>query len=122
VQCARLLDEVKAEQIVVLDLRKLSDVADFFVIATAGTRRQAQAAATKLQEAAARRFGRRPGIEGYEDGQWVLVDLFDVVVHLFEPHPRVHYDLDMLWGDAPKIKWQTRRRSGGSSQQDATAE
>jgi len=122
VQCARLLDEVKAEQIVVLDLRKLSDVADFFVIATAGTRRQAQAAATKLQEEAARRFGRRPGVEGYEDGQWVLVDLFDVVVHLFEPHPRVHYDLDMLWGDAPKIKWQTRRRSGGPSQQDATAE
>ena len=69
VRCARLLDEAKAEEIVVLDLRKLTDVTDYFVIATARTRRQLQSTARRLQEQLKKLTGHAPAIEGYQDGE-----------------------------------------------------
>ena len=110
VKCAQLLDEMKAEDIVILDLRKVSDITDYFVIASARSQRQMQGTAAKLVDDAARLAGRKPSVEGYTEGLWILVDLFDVVVHLFQPAPREHYELEMLWGDAPRVKWSPPKK------------
>ena len=105
-KCARLLDDLKAEQIVVLDLRKLTDVADFFVIASARSQRQMRATAIELLEQATDLTSRTPSVEGLTEGLWILIDLIDVVVHLFQPAQRDYYDLELLWGDAPRVDWK----------------
>ena len=103
---ARIADDNKAENIVVLDLRGLTSIADFFVIATGASDRQLRAIADTIQ-AEARTFGQKAyGVSGYENGTWVLVDFVDVVVHLFDPEHRTYYDLELLWGDAPRIEWE----------------
>lgn len=103
---ARIADENKAEDIVVLDLRGLTSIADFFVIATGTSDRQLRAIADIVQTEA-RAFGEKPyGVSGYENGTWVLVDFVDVVLHLFDPEHRSYYDLELLWGGAPRIDWE----------------
>ena len=96
---AALLDK-KAEKLVVLNLQGLTSMADYFVLATAGSDRQAQALADAV-EAALKAEGRRPlSIEGYSS-PWILVDYGDVVFHIFHDEARRFYGLERLWGDAP---------------------
>ncbi len=96
---AALLDK-KAEKLVVLNLQGLTSVADYFVLATASSDRQAQALADAV-EAALKAEGRRPlSIEGYAS-PWILVDYGDVVFHIFHDEARRFYGLERLWGDAP---------------------
>lgn len=103
---ARVACDAHAEDIVILDLRGLSSVADFFVIASGTSDRQMRAIADHV-EAEARKFGEKPyGTSGYDSASWVLADYVDVVIHLFSPERRRYYDLEMLWGDAPRIDWQ----------------
>jgi len=93
----------KAIDLVVLDLRKASAFTDFFVICTGANVRQVQAIADGVQEAL-RETGLRPSlVEGYEHGQWVLIDYFDFIVHVFSAATREFYGLERLWGDAQKI-------------------
>jgi len=102
---ARIAEENRAEDIVVLDLRGISSVADFFVIATGTSDRQMRAIADQIEQQG-RALGQKPyGISGYEHGTWILIDYVDVVVHLFDPERRAYYDLELLWGDAPRIDW-----------------
>jgi len=94
----------KAENVVVLDLRKGLAFTDFFVIATGTNVRQVQTIADAVDEAL-RRKGVRPAlVEGYERGEWVLVDYFDFIVHVFLPATREFYALERLWGDAERIE------------------
>jgi len=94
----------KAEDIVVLDLRKSSAFTDFFVICTGGNTRQVQAIADAVQESLAEK-GVTPALtEGYERGQWILIDYFDFIVHVFLAATREFYGLERLWGDAKKIE------------------
>jgi len=96
---AALLDK-KAEKLVVLNLQGLTSMADYFVLATAGSGRQSQALADSV-EAALKAEGRRPlSIEGYAS-PWILVDYGDVVFHIFHDEARRFYGLERLWGDAP---------------------
>ncbi len=96
---AALLDK-KAEKLVVLNLQGLTSMADYFVLATAGSDRQAQALADAV-EAALKAEGRRPlSVEGYSS-PWILVDYGDVVFHIFHDEARRFYGLERLWGDAP---------------------
>lgn len=96
---AALLDK-KAEKLVVLNLQGLTSMADYFVLATASSDRQAQALADAV-EAALKAEGRRPlSIEGYSS-PWILVDYGDVVFHIFHDEARRFYGLERLWGDAP---------------------
>lgn len=111
VKCARLLDDLKAEQIVVLDLRKLTDVTDFFVIASAQSQRQMRSTALEIIEQAGALTGHAPRVEGLTESLWILIDLIDVVIHLFLPAQREYYDLEILWGDAPKVNWKRARSS-----------
>lgn len=93
----------KAERLVALDVSALTSIADVFVIATATSDRHARAIADAIVEEAKRRGSRVLGVEGLEDARWILIDVDDVIVHLFLPEVREAYDLERLWSDAPAL-------------------
>ncbi len=97
---------MKATDIVVLDVRKLCDFADYMVICTGDSRRQLRAIQIQVCDGLAGLATGRPHIEGAEGTSWVLVDFYDVVIHIFAPEAREFYDLELLWGDAPKVLWK----------------
>jgi ribosome-associated protein len=103
---ARVADENRAEDVVVLDLRGLTSIADFFVIATGTSDRQMRAVIDHMDELAKPAGQKRFGLAGYETAQWILADYVDVVVHLFNAEKRHYYDLELMWGDAPRINWR----------------
>jgi len=94
----------KATDIAVLDLRKVAAFADFFVICSGANPRQIRAIADAIIETLAA-VGVKPAhIEGYDRSEWVLLDYFDVVVHIFAPETRLFYGLERLWGNAERIE------------------
>jgi len=99
---ARLIVEKLGEDVLILDLRRHSPLADYFVLATAGSTIHSQAIAEELQDRLKREGERPHHVEGSENGQWVLLDYFDVVVHIFLGETRQFYGLKRLWGDAPR--------------------
>lgn len=102
---ARAVSDKQCADIVALDLTELSDVCDFFVIATAGNSRQADAAIDEVEEKVAAACGEHPfSIEGRDKGDWVLMDYGSVIVHVFTPEQRDFYRLEKLWGDAPVLE------------------
>ncbi len=92
--------------IVVLDLRRLSPVTDFFVIATGTSSRQMSSLGREMADIAVQWDHPAFSIGGLPQATWVLIDFIDVVVHLFDSQHRSYYDLEMLWGDAPKTRWK----------------
>ena len=116
--CARLVEERKAEDIVVLQVAPLTSIADYFVIATGRNVRQLRAMATEIQEGLDRLRIRPLGVEGSSESGWILVDLGAVVVHLFDPATRRLYDLEMLWGDAPLVEWEQVLPIEGAKQRE----
>lgn len=95
--------DVKAEAVVALDVHELSSFADVFIVATGRSDRQVRAIADSI-EAAVKQAGAPPlGIEGHAEGRWVLIDLDDVIVHVFTPQMRTHYDIERLWSDATVV-------------------
>ncbi len=101
---ARAIDAMadkKADGIVILDLRAVSGMADFFVLGTGGSDLQVRAIANGVMDALKDDLDERPyRREGLENLQWVLLDYVDVVVHVFSPERRAHYQIERLWGDA----------------------
>jgi ribosome-associated protein len=95
--------ERKASNPVLLDVRGVVSFADAFVFLTGGSDRQVAAIADSIQQAMKEIDEKPLGVEGLEDGRWVLMDLNDVIVHIFQPDVREHYDLERLWSDAPRI-------------------
>jgi ribosome-associated protein len=94
----------KVLDLVVLDLRKGLAFTDFFIIGTGANLRQVQAIADAIEEAL-RKKGVRPAlVEGYSRGEWVLLDYFDFIVHVFLPATRDYYGLERLWGDAERVE------------------
>ncbi|MEO0077403.1 MAG: ribosome silencing factor [candidate division WOR-3 bacterium] len=91
-----------ADNVIVLDLRGESPLADFFVIATASSTIHARAIAEEMLELRSGRAERPHHLEGLENGHWVLLDYVDVVVHILLPDVRQYYGLERLWGDAPR--------------------
>jgi ribosome-associated protein len=110
---ARIADDKKAEDIVILDLRGLMYVTDFFVIASGGNPRQLHAIQSAIHQEMSGRGVRPIGQEGGAQDRWVLMDYGNFVVHLFDPDARRLYDLELLWGDAPRFEWKAppKRRS-----------
>jgi len=102
-RCAWHLLEKRMEDVVVLDLRGRSDVCDFFVIASGAADTQVQAAARHAHDALAAAGHHAHAIEGMREGRWVLLDFFDVVVHAFHIRSREYFQLERLWGDAPRL-------------------
>ena len=97
------LGDHKAMDLVTLDVRHLTDVADYMVIATGGSVRQAKALAKYLLEDAKKAGCPLMGVEGLDQPDWVLVDLVDVVVHVMVPGARELYRLEELWSDPAKL-------------------
>ena len=110
--CARIADEKKADNIVVLRVAPVTTLADYFVIATGKNTRQIRAMAFEMESAAAKLKTARHAIEGTPDSGWVLLDLGDVIVHLFSPEARRLYALEVLWGDAEAEDWAEAGRKG----------
>ena len=105
---ARCAEEMRAKDIVVLDMTKIASIVDFFVIATGTSRRQMHAIADEVNRRIKRDGGNtRLSIEGYRtEGHWILMDFGDVVLHVFTEEGRQLYDLENLKADAERIDWQ----------------
>jgi ribosome-associated protein len=95
----------KATGVVVLDLKKAGAFTDYFVICSAANPRQVQAIADSVEEALKAHKQRPSLVEGYARAEWILLDYFDFVVHVFSKHARDFYGLDRLWGSATRIEY-----------------
>jgi ribosome-associated protein len=93
----------KAEQLAVLDLRKASGFTDFFVIASGTNTRQVRAIADHVRDTLAAEGIKPSNVEGYDRSEWVLLDYFDFIVHIFLPETRAFYGLERLWGNAEQV-------------------
>jgi len=92
--------EKLAEEIVALDVRKAVSFADYFIVATGRSDRQVRAIGDGVAQALAAQGEKAFGVEGYEEGRWLLMDFGDVILHVFQPDVRRHYDLERLWSEA----------------------
>lgn len=101
-RAAELSLEKKCEEVTILDVRGLTSMADFFVIATADSERKVKAAYEHIVDELKKEDERPLHIEGGDLLHWVLIDYVDVIVHIFMPDERRFYDLESLWADAPK--------------------
>jgi ribosome-associated protein len=97
------MDVLKARQVVILDLRGLTDATDFFVIASGTSDAHVRGIADSVIEKMDGRGMRTHHVEGMSSGRWVLLDYVDFVIHLFHPETRSFYQLERLWGDAPEL-------------------
>ena len=104
--CARVAADNKARDILVLDMRGITPLYDFFVIATGSSRRQIHTLAEEIDAAMRAEGEARQGIEGYQASKWVVQDYGDVVVHVFDADTREYYTLEELWADAPRVNWE----------------
>jgi len=100
---ASVCHQRKGEAIRLLEVEGILVITSYFVIATGRTRRHLQGIADEVTKELRERGVESRGSEGYRDGQWVLVDFGEVVLHLFEPEARERYDLEGVWADAPRI-------------------
>jgi ribosome-associated protein len=105
VACAKIADGKKAQDIVILDVNKISSITDYFVICSAINERQLHAIADEIDKQMKKISVTKYGMEGYREAKWVLIDYGDFIVHIFEKEIRSYYDLELLWGDAPKVEW-----------------
>lgn len=101
---ANLIDDKKGEDIIMLDLQKLSVIADYFIIATGNSERQVVAIADHIEDELSKRGIEPVGKEGKNSGRWVVIDYLDTVVHIFHKEERNYYNLERIWNDAKKIK------------------
>jgi len=108
VAAARIAEHDNAEDVVVLDLRGRSPVADFFVIATGTSDRQLRSIADDIAKHGKDVGHRVWRVAGTEAGQWIVLDFVDVVVHLFDAEHRHYYDLELIWGECPRVEWQNK--------------
>jgi ribosome-associated protein len=106
IDAARMLADDKCENIVLLDVRSLSQVSDYIIVASGTSDRQMRSSAEDVRKMAEQRG--QSVFRTNEDSRssWIVLDCVDVVVHLFEPSTRDHYDIEMLWGDAPRLEWE----------------
>jgi ribosome-associated protein len=100
---AEVLDSKRAEDVVRLDVRKVTDLCDDFVIATITNPRQGKAILDECEQERKRRGLPRIGIEGAEGSSWIVLDYGDIVVHLLMPEQREYYALEHLWADAERV-------------------
>ncbi len=106
IEVARIIADSRSENVCVLDLRGLSSLTDFFVIGTGTSDRQMHAVLDLIKKYA-KSIERRPyNIADSSSASWILADYVDVIIHLFDVEHRDFYDLDNLWGDAPRVDWQ----------------
>jgi ribosome-associated protein len=103
--CRELADNKKAENIVILDVRKLSSITDYFVIASGTSEPHLRAITNEVTDKLRDEYELRPrAIDGDNQATWQVLDFFDVIVHVMRADVRDKYDLESLWGDAPRVR------------------
>lgn len=108
--CRELADNKKAENLVVLDVHKLSSVTDYFVIASGTSEPHLRAIVNEIADTLRKEHDVRPrSVDGTVHGAWVVLDYFDVIVHVMRADVRERYDLEGLWGDAPQVKPRAKK-------------
>jgi ribosome-associated protein len=113
---ARLADDRHCRDVVILELEQISPVAKHFIIGTGTSDQQIRSVAREMKEVGEQNKFKTFSAAGMQQGRWVVLDMVDIVVHLFDEEYRQFYDLEMLWGDAPKLRWQrTRRKESGEN-------
>src|SRR5262245_52926827 len=114
--CRELADRRKAEDIVILDVRKLSSITDYFVIATGTSEPHLRAISDEIQDKLRAEHDLRPrAIDGTLQTAWLVLDYFDVIIHVMRPDVRKLYDLEGLWGDAGRVRAGTRRKAASAA-------
>jgi ribosome-associated protein len=103
-KAVRAVLDKKAADVVVLDLRNTPAFTDFFVLCSGNNQRQVKAIADAVQDTLREAKVRPAHVEGYDRAEWVLMDFFSFIVHVFTPQTRAFYGLERLWGDAEKIE------------------
>lgn len=104
VLCRKFAEDKKAENLLVLDVRKLSSITDYFVIASGTSSPHLRAIVNEIADRLREHAGLRPrAMDGNLNGDWVALDYFDVIVHVMRSEIRQRYDLESLWGDAPRL-------------------
>ena len=106
VDLARLLADTRCHQVTVMNVAGISPVTDYFVVATGTSARQMRTAADAAEELGEQRGYRKLSRSGDESANWIILDLFDVVVHVFTQDARSYYDVDGMWGDAQRVEWE----------------
>jgi len=110
--CRSLAEDKKAENVLVLDVRKLSDVTDFYVIASGSSEPHLRAIESEVLSRLRDEHGLRPhSTDGSAQTNWLVADYFDVIVHIMKSEVRSHYDLEALWGDAPRVAAPRRAKA-----------
>jgi len=111
-ECRELADNRKAEDIVVLDVAEVSSIADYFVIASGTSEPHLRAISDEITEKLRQQHGVKPrAIDGTLQAGWLVLDYFDVIVHVMRADVRRHYDLESLWGDAPRVRPRAPRKT-----------
>ncbi|MEQ6375839.1 ribosome silencing factor [Bacillaceae bacterium S4-13-58] len=100
-EVVKACDDKRAEDIVVMNMKEVSLIADYFVICHGSNERQVQSIAREIKERVEKQGIEVKRLEGFEQARWILVDLGDVVCHIFHKDERNYYNLERLWGDAP---------------------
>jgi ribosome-associated protein len=110
--CRRLAENRKAEEIVILDVRELSSVTDYFVLASGTSEPHLRAIVEEITDKLREDHDLRPrAIDGTFQAAWVVLDYFDVIVHVMRQDVRERYDLETLWGDAPRVRLRKKAPS-----------
>jgi len=105
---AQVAHDNRGQNIVLLDLREMTAVFDFFLLVTGSSARQLHAIADEIEHTLADQFGDKlMGMEGYAAGTWILQDYGDIVIHVFDDKAREYYALEQLWTGAKRIEWQS---------------
>lgn len=116
--CRELADNKKAEDIVILDVRELSSVTDYFVIASGTSEPHLRAIVDEISDRLREDQQLRPrAVDGTLQAAWIVLDYFDVIIHVMRQDVRKRYDLETLWGDAPRLKTRTARKRSEKSKQ-----
>ena len=103
---AKTADLNRGQDIVVMDVRGLTSIFDYFVIATGSSRRQLHAMSEEIDNRLEKELGdERMGIEGYAESSWILLDYGSIVIHLFDEETRKYFALEDLWADGKKVAW-----------------
>lgn len=120
--CRELADNKKAENIVILDLRKLPGVTDFMVVCTGTSDPHLRAVQEEITDKLEQDQGLKPrAVDGTRNSGWIVLDYVDVLVHVMKGETRAHYDLEGLWNDAPRVR-ATRRKAAAKRARKTVAE
>jgi len=106
IEAARIAHDDHGEDVLILDLRGISPVTDYFVIATGTSDRQLRSVCDEIVTHGKGKGHRVWQVAGRDSGEWIVMDFVDVVVHLFEQSRRSYYDLELIWGEAPRVDWK----------------